>query len=126
VIRTNQQGYVDVPVQQQLEDGYYRSFVIAQHGGVRKTEIFEGELVFDDPNLLTIPDFLLRGALLVAALGALVFGYRLIRSSNKGSKKASTANGKKVSKANSKKTSTANGKKVSKANSKKTSKASGK
>ena len=84
VIRTNQQGYVDVPVQQQLEDGYYRSFVIAQHGGVRKTEIFEGEIVFDDPNLLTLPDFLLRGALLVVALGALVFGYRMIRSPRKG------------------------------------------
>jgi hypothetical protein len=83
-IRTNQQGYVDVPVQQQLEDGFYRSFVLAQHGGVRKTEIFEGEIVFDDPNLLTLPDFLLRGALLVVALGALVFGYRMIRSPRKG------------------------------------------
>ena len=84
VIRTNQQGYVDVPVQPQLEDGFYRSFVIAQHGGVRKTEIFEGEIVFDDPNLLTLPDFLLRGALFLAALGGLVFGYRMIRSSRKG------------------------------------------
>jgi hypothetical protein len=83
-IRTNQQGYVDVPVQQQLEDGFYRSFVIAQHGGVRKTEIFEGQIVFDDPNLLTLPDILIRGALFLAALGALVFGYRLIRSSRKG------------------------------------------
>jgi hypothetical protein len=83
-IRTNQQGYVDVPVQQQLEDGFYRSFVLAQHGGVRKTEIFEGQIVFDDPNALTIPDVLLRGALLLAALGALVFGYRMIRSSPKG------------------------------------------
>ena len=84
VIRTNQQGYVDVPVQQQLEDGLYRSFVIAQHAGVRKTEIFEGQIVFDDPNLLTLPDVLIRGALFLAALGALVFGYRMIRSSPKG------------------------------------------
>jgi hypothetical protein len=133
-IRTNEQGYVDVPVQQQLEDGFYRSFVIAQHGGVRKTEIFEGQIVFDDPNALTLPDILIRGALFLAALGALVFGYRLIRSSTKGrkkaltanGKKASTANGKKASTANGKKASTANGKKVSKANSKKTSKANSK
>ena len=89
-IRTNQQGYVDVPVQQQIEDGYYRSFVIAQHGGVRKTEIFEGELVFDDPNLLTLPDVLLRGALFLAALGALVFGYRMIRGSTKGGDSSAT------------------------------------
>ena len=89
-IRTGQDGYVDVPVQPEIEDGNYRSFVMAQQGGVRKTEIFEGELVFDDPNLLTIPDFLLRGALLVAALGALVFGYRMIRSSTKGGNKNTT------------------------------------
>ena len=89
-IRTNQQGYVDVPVQQQLEDGFYRSFVLAQHGGVRKTEIFEGQIVFDDPNALTIPDVLLRGALLLAALGALVFGYRMIRSSPKGGSSSPT------------------------------------
>jgi hypothetical protein len=86
-IRTNEDGYVDVSVQPEIEDGNYRSFVIAQHGGVRKTEIFEGELVFDDPSLITLPDFLLRGALLVAALGALVFGYRMIRSSTKGGNK---------------------------------------
>jgi hypothetical protein len=86
-IRTNEDGYVDVPVQPEIEDGNYRSFVLAQQGGVRKTEIFEGEIVFDDPGLLTLPDFLLRGALLVAALGALVFGYRMIRSSNKGGNK---------------------------------------
>jgi hypothetical protein len=89
-IRTNQQGYVDVPVQQQIEDGYYRSFVIAQHGGVRKTEIFEGQIVFDDPNLLTLPDFLLRAALFLAAVGALVFGYRMIRSSPKGGESSPT------------------------------------
>ncbi|CAN1513427.1 hypothetical protein MCEMIE24B_00891 [Microbacteriaceae bacterium] len=125
-IRTNQQGYVDVPVQPGIEDGNYRSFVIAQHGGVRKTEIFEGQIVFDDPNALTLPDALLRGALFLVALGALVFGYRMIRSSTKGSKKSSSANRKKTSTANGKKTSTANGKKTSKANNKKTSKATSK
>jgi hypothetical protein len=86
-IRTGQNGYVDVPVQPQVEDGNYRSFVIAQHGGVRKTEIFEGQIVFDDPNLLTFPDFLLRGALIAGAFGALFFGYRMIRSSTRKSDK---------------------------------------
>ena len=89
-IRTNQGGYVDVPVQPEIEDGNFRSFVLAQQGGVRKTEVFEGELVFDDPNLLTLPDVLLRGALFLAALGALVFGYRMIRSSTKDSNKVTT------------------------------------
>jgi len=87
-IRTGQNGYVDVPVQPQVEDGNYRSFVIAQHGGVRKTEIFEGEIVFDDPNLLTFPDFLLRGVLIAGAFSALFFGYRMIRSSTRKSDKS--------------------------------------
>ena len=51
---------------------------------MRKTEIFEGQIVFDDPNALTLPDVLLRGALFLVALGGLVFGYRMIRSSPKG------------------------------------------
>jgi hypothetical protein len=92
-IRTNQQGYVDVPVQPGIEDGNYRSFVIAQHGGVRKTEIFEGQIVFDDPNALTLPDALLRGALFLVALGGLVFGYRMIRSSRKGGDSSASPTG---------------------------------
>jgi hypothetical protein len=89
-IRSGQDGYVDVPVQPEIEDGNYRSFVLAQQGGVRKTEVFEGRLVFDDPSVLTIPDLLIRGALLVASIAALVLGYRMFRGSTKGGQKSST------------------------------------
>lgn len=74
-------GFVDVEVPLETADGFYRSFVTAQHSGVRKTEVFEGNLVFDDPGLLTVPELLIRiGLFLIGGIG-LVFGVRLIRGS---------------------------------------------
>jgi len=82
-ILAGQLGFVDVPVPDDLIDGVYRSFVTAQSGSVRKTQLFEGELVFDDPSALSIPDVAIRiGIFVLAALG-LVFGVRLLRSSSR-------------------------------------------
>jgi hypothetical protein len=76
-------GFVDVPVEPDVVDGFYRTFVTAQSGTVRKTALFEGELVFDDPNALSIPEIAIRiGMFVIAALG-LVFGVRLLRSGSK-------------------------------------------
>jgi hypothetical protein len=73
-------GFVDVELPQDTVDGFYRSFVTAQHSGVRKTEVFEGNIVFDDPSLLTIPELLWRIGLFVVAGIGLVIGVRLIRT----------------------------------------------
>ena len=73
-------GWVDLEVAQDTLDGFYRTFVTAQHSGVRKTEVFEGNIVFDDPSLLTIPDLLWRIGLFVVAGIGLVIGVRLIRT----------------------------------------------
>jgi hypothetical protein len=76
-------GYVDVPVEPDVVDGFYRTFVTAQSGTVRKTQLFEGELVFDDPDALSIPEVAIRiGMFVLAALG-LVFGVRLLRSGSR-------------------------------------------
>ena len=71
-------GFVDVPVADDVVDGFYRTFVTAQSGTVRNTRLFEGQLVFDDPNALSIPDLLIRIGLFIFASLGLVFGYRMI------------------------------------------------
>ena len=71
-------GWVDLEVSEETLDGLYRTFVTAQHSGVRKTEVFEGNIVFDDPNLLTIPELFWRVGLFVVAGIGLVIGVRLI------------------------------------------------
>ena len=82
-ILAGQLGFVDVPISEDVIDGVYRSFVTAQSGSVRKTQLFEGEIVFDDPNALSIPELAIRiGMFVIAALG-LVFGVRMLRSSSK-------------------------------------------
>lgn len=73
-------AYIDVPVDAELEDGAFRVFVTAQSGSVRITRLFDATLVFDDPNLLSIPDLALRIAGFVLAALGLVFGVRLIRA----------------------------------------------
>jgi hypothetical protein len=78
-IRGGEVAFTDIPVASDLEDGFFRVFVTAQSGEVRITRLFEANLVFDDPNKLSIPDLALRiGGFVLAALG-LVFGVRLIR-----------------------------------------------
>ena len=78
-IRGGDVAFTDIPVAADLEDGFFRVFVTAQSGEVRITRLFEANLVFDDPNKLSIPDLALRiGGFVLAALG-LVFGVRLIR-----------------------------------------------
>jgi hypothetical protein len=82
-ILAGQLGFVDVLISDDVIDGVYRSFVTAQSGSVRKTQLFEGEIVFDDPNALAIPELALRiGVFVIATLG-LVFGVRMLRSSSK-------------------------------------------
>lgn len=71
-------GFVDVPVADDVVDGFYRTFVTAQSGTVRNTRLFEGQLIFDDPNALSIPDLLIRIGLFIFASLGLVFGYRMI------------------------------------------------
>lgn len=72
-------GFVDVSVGPEVVDGFYRTFVTAESGGVRKTRLFEGQLVFDDPNILTVPELALRIFLFVAAGFGMVMGVRLLR-----------------------------------------------
>ena len=82
-ILSSQLGFVDVPVPDDVVDGIYRSFVTAQSGSVRKTQLFEGQIVFDDPNALSISDLAIRiGIFIIAALG-LVLGVRLLRAKPK-------------------------------------------
>lgn len=78
-IRGGDVAFTDIPVEAYLEDGYFRVFVTAQSGEVRISRLFEADLVFDDPNKLSIPDLALRiTGFVIAALG-LVLGVRLIR-----------------------------------------------
>ena len=82
-IGSGQLGFVDVPVPDDVVDGIYRSFVTAQSGSVRKTQLFEGQIVFDDPNALSVSDLAIRlGIFIIASLG-LVMGVRLLRSKPK-------------------------------------------
>ena len=78
-ILSDETGFVDVPVEPDVVDGFYRAFVTAQSGTVRKTRLFEGEIVFDDPNQLSIPDILLRSVFFVLAAIGLVVGVRMLR-----------------------------------------------
>lgn len=78
-IRGGEVAYTDIPVPADLEDGFFRVFVTAQYEEVRITRLFEANLVFDDPNNLSIPDLALRIAGFVLAALGLVFGVRLIR-----------------------------------------------
>lgn len=82
-ILSGQLGFVDVPVPDDVIDGIYRSFITAQAGSVRKTQLFEGEIIFDDPNALSIPELAIRISIFVIAALGLVFGFRLLRSKPK-------------------------------------------
>jgi hypothetical protein len=78
----NQTGFVDVPVPSDTIDGFYRTFVTAESGGVRQTKLFEGELVFDAPNPFAFMDIVLRVILFLAGAVGLVFAIRILRKKN--------------------------------------------
>jgi hypothetical protein len=73
-------AFVDVPVSSDVEDGFFRVFVTAQSSEVRITRLFEAELLFDDPNKLSIPDLVIRLLVFLVASIGLVVGVRMIRS----------------------------------------------
>lgn len=81
-ITGGQIGFTDIPVPLDVEDGLFRAFVTAQEAEVRITRLFEAQLVFDDPNKLSIPDLAIRIAAFVVAAIGLVIGVRLIRGNS--------------------------------------------
>lgn len=76
-------GYVDVPVGDEVTDGFYRTFVTAESAGVRKTALFEGELIFDDPSKLTISEVAIRIAGFLAGAAGIAIALRLMRHRSK-------------------------------------------
>jgi hypothetical protein len=76
-------GYVDIPVEEEVTDGFYRTFVTAQSAGVRKTALFEGQLIFDDPAKLTIPEVAVRITAFLAGAAGLAVALRMIRRRTK-------------------------------------------
>jgi len=80
-LQGGEQGYVDIPIAQEIQEGPWDIYVRARQGNIRESRVFTLELSFRDISGFDIVS-LLPLLLSLLLIFAIVFGLRLIRAGN--------------------------------------------
>jgi hypothetical protein len=77
-IQPGQESFIDIAMPDEVTEGRWKIFVVAEQGSIRKSKVFEEELTFKPLGT----GFPIQFLIVILAIIGLVFGWRLIRSSS--------------------------------------------
>jgi hypothetical protein len=77
-IQPGQDSFIDIAMPDEVTEGRWKIFVVAEQGSIRKSKVFEEELTFKPLGT----GFPIQFLIVILAIIGLVFGWRLIRSSS--------------------------------------------
>jgi hypothetical protein len=78
-IQPGQESFIDIAMPDEVTEGRWKIFVVAEQGSIRKSKVFEEELTFNPLGT----GFPIQFLIVILAIIGLVFGWRLIRSSSR-------------------------------------------
>ena len=77
-IQPGQESFIDIAMPDEVTEGRWKIFVVAEQGSIRKSKVFEEELTFKPLGT----GFPIQFLIVILGIIGLVFGWRLIRSSS--------------------------------------------
>jgi hypothetical protein len=77
-IQPGQESFIDIAMPDEVTEGRWKIFVVAEQGSIRKSKVFEEELTFKPLGT----GFPIQFLIVILAIIGLVLGWRLIRSSS--------------------------------------------
>ncbi len=83
-IQPGQESFIDIAMPDEVTEGRWKIFVVAEQGSIRKSKVFEEELTFKPLGT----GFPIQFLIVMLGIIGLVFGWRLIRSSSRPTSKS--------------------------------------
>jgi uncharacterized coiled-coil protein SlyX len=83
-IQPGQESFIDIAMPDEVTEGRWKIFVVAEQGSIRKSKVFEEELTFKPLGT----GFQIQFLIVMLGIIGLVFGWRLIRSPSRPNSKS--------------------------------------